>query len=218
MHFRDLLTRHAVIATEKQYRLAEIVGDRPWRLSLDEGLLGFGDDLAWSIEVLGTESHESGTWLWAWGNEALDIPAGMLTGSNGLRQYGREHQLAELEERTCRLELATGYALATVGSGLLDAVAYYRAPFDHGAVYVLVTDADFPRERAPSAARMIDAVRKAVRSFDVDHALAIAAYAEQRGGTLTRHEHALALSFPRGPRLRIDLDGNAQVSRIESLA
>jgi hypothetical protein len=210
----ELLTRYAIVATEKQYRLAEVVGERPWQLSLESGRLSFGDDLAYSVQILGTESYKNGSWMWGWGNKASSIPERLLAAAVRMREYGAQHRIRPLEERTFLLEVATGYALSSIGSGLLDAAAYYRAPFDEGAVYLLIDDTAFPRDREPAAERMVRAIRKGLQSFDIDHADALAAYAELHHGSVEQNGVAFTLRLPSGARLRGRLEAG-KVAQIE---
>ncbi len=225
MHLSDLVTRYAIHSTEKQYRLAELVGERPWRVSLDAGRLSFGDDFAWAVQVLGTESYTTGPWLWSWGNRAAGLPESVLESAKALQAYGARNSVRELEDRTFDLAVASGYALSTVASGLLEAAAYYRAPFDEGAVYLLVTDPNYPREApvhgatgsGPATARTIEAIRKALQSFEVDHLAALAAYAELRKGSLARQGAAATLTLGGRPRVRATLDAENRVERLEAL-
>lgn len=216
MQLTDLLNQFAIIATERQYRLAERVGERPWSLSLETGKLSFGDDLSWAIQVVGTESYAKATWLWAWGNNVSSIPDGLLEAAKKVRDFGARKTVRELEDRTFGLDVANGYVLASVASGLLEAQAYYRAPFEDGAVYVLITDPSFPAERNPSTGTMVQAVRKAMQTFELDAPSALASYAQQRGGRLDRDGTRATLLVGDKPRFTAVLDGKEKVSRIET--
>ena len=61
---------HLRVAFDRQLLLADLIGDRPWTYDLQSGTLTFGDRFAWHAEILGNESEEGGTLLWAWANEA----------------------------------------------------------------------------------------------------------------------------------------------------
>lgn len=66
----SLFNNHLPFAFDRQSLLADLIGDLPWAYDLQTGKLSFGDRFAWQVEVLGTESEESGTWLWATGDTA----------------------------------------------------------------------------------------------------------------------------------------------------
>jgi hypothetical protein len=214
----ELLTRHAILSTEKQYRLAELAGDRPWHLSLERGRLELGSDLSWAVDILGTESHGDATWLWAWANEVSGFQSEVLAASKSLREYGVKHEVKELVEAGFPLSVADGFALASVAVGVLDCPAYYRVTTDEGAVYVLITDPAFPRDRMPPTERMVQAIRKSIQSFDIDAAAALTAYAEQHGGSFTRSGSTGSLSTGGKERLRVQLDARGKTSRIETVA
>lgn len=216
MLLNELLNRFAILATENQYRLAQRVGERPWSLSLESGKLSFGDDLSLDVQVIGTESYAKGTWMWAWGNTVSNIPEGLLDAVKKVRDFGAKKTVRELEERTFGLDVANGYALATIAAGLCEAHAYYRAPFEDGAVYVLVTDASYPAERNPSTEAMVQAVRKAMQSFELDATSALTAYAQQRGGRLERDGSRATVLVGDKPRFTAVLDPKEKVARLET--
>jgi hypothetical protein len=212
----ELLNKFAIQSTEKQYRLAERIGDRPWSLSLETGKIRFGDDLSWGVQVLGTESYTNATWMWAWANDSLKLPLELVDGAKKVRDFGAHKTVRELENKSFGLDVANGYALATVAVGLVEAHGYYRAPFEDGAVYVLVTDPAFPSVRPPSTAEMVQAVRKAMQSFDLDPPDALAAYAQQRAGRLDREGSRATLVIGDRPRFTAVLDAKEKISRIET--
>ena len=69
-----MFSSHAVFSFDKQLLLADLIGDLPWAFDLPSGILSFGDQFAWRAEVLGTESDEAKTWMWAWANHESNIP------------------------------------------------------------------------------------------------------------------------------------------------
>ena len=113
-----------LFAFDRQLLLADLIGDLAWQYDLQTGFLSFGDRFAWQAEVLGTESQESGTWLWAWANNASSIPAQQQGASLKLRALGEEHGIAELTEPMVLLDHADGHAFASiaVGEGLGKAI------------------------------------------------------------------------------------------------
>ncbi|MEE3919567.1 hypothetical protein V2I01_18075 [Micromonospora sp. BRA006-A] len=68
--------------------LADLLGERDWQLDVPDGIATFGTDLRYRVQLLGTESHLDGTWLWAWANEASNIPPSVLHLAGWLREYG----------------------------------------------------------------------------------------------------------------------------------
>src|SRR5258707_74309 len=138
MEFKDLFDQHGALAYEKQRHLADVVGDRSWRFDLSTGLLTF-DDLRLPIQMLGTVSESSDTWLWAWANLASNIPNRLLEACTALQAIGRELKVLELTEPELYVErYSRGHLLAMVATGLLEGAAYYRGPYDGGAAFFLI--------------------------------------------------------------------------------
>ncbi|NJK81384.1 MAG: hypothetical protein HC914_16455 [Chloroflexaceae bacterium] len=43
-----------------------------------KGVLPFGTDMAFQVQILGTAAEQPGTWLWGWANAASGIPDPLL--------------------------------------------------------------------------------------------------------------------------------------------
>ncbi len=91
-------TLYASVSFDRQLLLADLIGDLPWAYDLQTGVLAFGYRFAWHADILGTESQESGTWLWSWANEGGNIPEQQQAASLKLKALGEEHGIAELTD------------------------------------------------------------------------------------------------------------------------
>jgi len=159
--FRSLLKEHILESMYKQIHLASVVEGRDWSLSLDRsspqyGKLCFGEDLAYHCQILGSESYESNTWLWAWANE--HVPEDMTQAARGLSQ--RDGNAPEFKESQLPLEAVDAGQLAMVASGLCSAKAYYSGLINNGLgrMYAIITDETFPARQQESpgdAARLM---------------------------------------------------------------
>ncbi len=70
-----LFDDHAALSFDRQLALARAVGKQDWRCDLESGVPSFGPGRCWPVQILGTESEASRTWLWAWANPSADVPA-----------------------------------------------------------------------------------------------------------------------------------------------
>eukprot|EP00931_Biecheleriopsis_adriatica_P092215 TRINITY_DN66029_c0_g1_i1.p1 TRINITY_DN66029_c0_g1~~TRINITY_DN66029_c0_g1_i1.p1 ORF type:complete len:270 (+),score=44.12 TRINITY_DN66029_c0_g1_i1:42-851(+) len=144
--FGELVAQHVLESMYKQLHLADVVEERSWSLCLDPakaeyGKLCFGQDqeLAFECQLLGSESYESGTWLWAWANES--VPKEMACDLR--KASGRP--IREFGEAQFPLSTASGHQIAVAACGLMGAKAYYSGPTGpSGRLFVLITDASFP--------------------------------------------------------------------------
>ncbi len=174
-----LPSRYALASLGKQLSISDIVGDDDWNVDLTHGQISFGDRYCWHVQLLGTESESSGTWLWAWANTESNIPTHLLVASLALKAYGELHGHAELTTPQVPLAHVDGHTLALLASGVCEADAYYRCPYEGGAAFVLIKDENFPRCTEPPLARIASVFPQAIASLDIpDHRLAFTCYLE----------------------------------------
>ena len=86
--FCRLFDEHAAASFDKQLAFSEVIGERDWQFDLPTGVLSFGDDLSWPVQVLGTESEAGGTWLWSWANPTEGLPPRLLGSARVLQAAG----------------------------------------------------------------------------------------------------------------------------------
>jgi len=66
-----LFSVHAASVLERQLRLGTLIGDQhQWTFDMASGRLQFNEQHSFPVQLLGSESEESNTWLWAWANAA----------------------------------------------------------------------------------------------------------------------------------------------------
>lgn len=152
----QLLVNHGLPALDKQLHLSDLVGEADWLLDQDAGTLTFGGMTVCAAQVLGSQSDAAETWLWAWANSS--VPEHVARDAVAVRKYGTDHGIEELTRDELPLGGSiTGEALALIASELTHADAYYRGPFEGGAVFVLLRlPEDAPR---PAPADVLRAVR-----------------------------------------------------------
>ncbi len=153
--FETLLLRHAARAYEKQMFLGTLIGSRDWFYDLKTGKLHFGKDIAFNMQLIGTEGYASSTWLWSWANTASSIPPQLLAAAQTIRAYGEQMSIPALVTPHISLnEHYNGHYMAMVSSGVFKANAYYRAPYDDGALFLLIDDPDYPQDARHTVTRI----------------------------------------------------------------
>lgn len=148
------LSRHISVSICKQLYLSELIGSSAWHFDLSLGLLAFGDIHHWQVQVLGTESAVTQTWLWSWANTASSIPSSLLGSAITMQLHGESQGIPELTEPELSLDRIDGHTIAMIASGICRANAYYRSPYDGGALYDLIMDESFPKDPTPPLARL----------------------------------------------------------------
>jgi hypothetical protein len=209
-HFYRLLSQQVGIAFAQQLAFADWLGDRPWNLDLQRGTVEFGADLAYPVQLLGTEAEAAGTWLWAWANTQSKLPEHLLQASYHLRDLGFRDQIPELSDRSFSLEIATGHELSLVATGLSHLCCYYRGPYDGGALFFLVFDLPPQLWQPATPERLVSTLTQVIAQFTVDHRLMAEELLRSQGFHLTpnstqliatRNSHRIALTFDLQHRL-----------------
>ncbi len=150
MSFAELFARHAVASFDKQIYLEAMLGRKRWSFDAHRGTLIFEDahdqELELATQVLGTESDEDQSWLWAWANEAAGLPARMLASVSELKALGVSAGIPEFTQPEVPFGPGLdGGRIAAVASGVCRAGCYFRAPYPGGAIFTLIKDAKFRR-------------------------------------------------------------------------
>lgn len=209
----QLFHRYAAASFEKQLRLNELAGECDWNVNLDTGVLSLGDRYHFPIQLLGTESAQSGTWLWAWANPSIENPA-VLSAARRLQEYGDQHGVPEFVEDQFPLDHAGGHSLGLTASGILQADAYYLGHYGGGAALMLLDAPEVGEVGDDSALRMVQVFTQFISSFPCDHRPALLAYAQEKGYAVQEGEDGLQATNARGGlRARFDTNGRLEELR-----
>jgi hypothetical protein len=218
MSLTRLFDQHALASYDKQLCLAEEVQDRPWHADLQTGLLHFEPDIRFKFQVLGSQSEYDNTWLWAWANTGAGLPPALIRASERLRDIGASLRVEEL--RTPKFDLGTrdGHYVAMVACGLCGAACYYRAPYDEGAAFLLIPEAEQLTQRADVSAHFIvTRVMEFISAQDVLHRPAIESYLAFKGYTYSYEGRTLIASSSRGESLSVEFDDHDRVGKMEAI-
>jgi hypothetical protein len=176
----QLFLQHAAASYDKQMALGDIIGGADWQFDMTTQSLTFGANIRFKIQVIGTESTHSNTWLWGWANEASGIPAAMLRASEELRALGKQHKISALTQDSFPLsDDLNGHLLSMIASGVCNGDAYYRGPYDGGALFMLIRDDHFPHRTVNPALRITTIFPQVIANILLsDHRLAFRHYVE----------------------------------------
>jgi hypothetical protein len=149
-NFDDLFIKHAVASFDKQIYFDAMLGKSGWAFDLNSGVLAFRrpheEDLQLNVQVIGTESEDSNTWLWAWANMQSHIPDTLLRSALELKALGEAEGIAELTAGELPITPQVNpYRLMLAASGVSRAGCYFSARYPRGALYLLIKDARYKR-------------------------------------------------------------------------
>jgi len=88
------------------------------------------------MQVVGSTSNSSGTWLWSWDNPSIlpDVKNKILE----VRAYGAEHGFERLTDPKWLGDEYDGWEMTAVTAFILKADGGYRAPGDNGALFLVM--------------------------------------------------------------------------------
>lgn len=204
LNFQRLFSQHVGPAFIRQLAFADFLGDRGWSVDTRRGRVQFGHDLTFPIQILGAEAHDRQTWLWAWANHASNLPAGLTTAAQRLQKLGIEHGIRELERPEHPLSEVGGHQFALLASGVIGRCAYYRGPYEGGALFFLVQELPTTVLQPAPTARIVDVLTQVVSQYELDHRLLVDSFLRDQGfrieggnGVLrgVRREEALEVKF-----------------------
>ncbi|MBD2119948.1 DUF6882 domain-containing protein [Trichocoleus sp. FACHB-262] len=211
--FAELLLAHGAAAFDQQLCLSELLGEHTWWFDMEAGTLEFNETLTFPVQILGSESDSSQTWLWSWANAESHIPEQFLQDALELAAFGDRAAIAELKQPQLSLsDEINGHALSMVASGLCQANAYYCAPYAGGALFVLLKQADYRWPIDDPIARIAFVFPQFISTFSLsNHRQAFACYlgfynlevSEQENYVLGRFngDRAITAKFDQNQRL-----------------
>jgi hypothetical protein len=217
---RRLFDRHALGALEHQLHLVEVVATGDWSFDLQRCAVTFEtgrEEREVPVQILGTEAHNDGTWLWSWANTASGLPQPALAAALELRAYGQAHGIYELTEPSFALAQADGHTLAMIAAGMRRAPAYYRCPYDGGAMFVLLEDPDIYCAPDIPAVRLATALPQLIGQIELeDQRAGVEDWAERLGLVAEPREGGLAVRSPGGDEMELDFDRLGRVTQIRT--
>jgi hypothetical protein len=215
LHLADLFCRHVATSFDKQCHFWDIVAGMDWHFEVATGLLSFGDQFHWRADILGTESDGTNTWLWAWANESSQIPESLLHTSLQMKDLAERYQVPELRLPEFPLGEIDGEFIAMLASGECRANAYFRAPYDGGAAFLLIRDERFPPSAKPSLLRVAAIFPQALVTYDIpDHKAALTAHLEHYGLNARTDRNGLTLANDEQSLLTASFDANRHLTRL----
>jgi hypothetical protein len=90
------------------------------------------------IQLVGSISTRSHSWLWSWANRSVPEPVRRRV--REVRDYGETHRYLKLASAAWAAEEADGWEMAAITAYLIGAAGAYRAPGDRNFSFLAITD------------------------------------------------------------------------------
>lgn len=177
----ELLERYGGIAFDKQIDFSEVIGNNSWDVDMSKGEIAFGPNLSFPIQVLGTISHSSESWLWAWANTQSGLPENIIRQSLELKKYGEENEIDVLRKSSFESGIDDLHLIGIIASGMFNSTAYYIADYGQGAMIVTLKSDKIDRARKENHHRILTVFPRLISQFDMNHKRALTNYLQAKG-------------------------------------
>jgi len=209
------LEQYALLALEKQEKLAALVNDHTSELDLDSGKIIFANRLELPFQVLGSESNNTLTWLWAWSEEQTEIPEHFLISSLQLRDWGEQEGIEEFTIPSVDLSRADGHVLSLISSQISSASCYYRSPYEGGAVFVLISSELVDRQPPFGLDGLSRQFTDLISRYEFNHRNALVSYVRANNLSFTEKGPFVSAQLVTGEKLIVEFDGQGRLKTID---
>ena len=208
----DYLELYALISLEKQEKFDRLVGEHTMVLDLDTGAIRFSNGLAVPFQVLGTESGNTLTWLWAWSEEQPDMPVHLLSSAFQLKDWGEKHDVREFCSPSIDLNRADGQIISLIASEVCKASCYYRDPYEGGAIYVLLFDKSIDAQPPLDLAGLSRKLSDLISLYEFNHRNAILSYFRMKGLSPVETASIVTCELGSGELLSAEFDDSSHLA------
>ncbi|OXB12680.1 DUF6882 domain-containing protein [Flavobacterium reichenbachii] len=182
----DFLEKFGAVALEKQRNLFEVTGDLSWNVNMDTEEITFGDNLTFPIQVLGSFSHSSETWLWIWENKAGGYAESVMKQALLLKQYGEENNIDLLTVGKFDAVENDLHLIGMIAVEMFNASGYYLGNYGQGTMVVSIKSDTIDKVESEDFARILTVFPELISTFEIqNHKNAFTNYLSQKGYELT---------------------------------
>jgi len=171
----------ALFSLEKQEKFDRLAGEHFAEFDLDAGILKIDNNLALPFQVLGTQSDNTLTWLWAWSEEHADVQPDQITAAIKLKEWGLKKGIEEFCMPEVDIERADGMMISLIAAEVCQASCYYRDAYEGGAVFLLLSGTGIDRQPAFELSGFLRSFNELVSRYDFNHRNALLSYFRMKG-------------------------------------
>jgi hypothetical protein len=207
----------ALVALEKQDKLDGLIADSLHELDLDAGTIRF-NAYEFPMQVLGTESDNTLTWLWAWADEQTEIPASLMQSALQVKTWGADNGMPEFAAASVDRDVAAGEEIAMIATDLCSASCFFADHYEGGALFLLLFDKRIddqpPFDRQQLARRMSDLFAQ----YDVNQKAALLSYLRKKGRSPVEEANVISADLESGERFIAEFDDAGRLLLVNGAA
>ncbi len=215
--FQAYLERYALLSLEKQDKLDALIGEHLHELDLDAGAIRF-NRFQFPMQVIGTESDNTLTWLWAWADEQTELPTNLMQSAIQLRTWGAGEGIPEFTMPSVDLNAADGTAISMVASEVTKASCFYRDDYEGGAVFLLLFDSMIDSGPPFDRLRLLRRLAELLSRYDLNHQKTLLFYLTAKKLSLAAEGTTISCELESGERLIAEFDETGRLKMVNGAA
>ncbi|MEG0975928.1 MAG: hypothetical protein RSD57_18200 [Comamonas sp.] len=210
---REVLSVYAGMAWDRQMDFAEIVGERAWSADTSQGMIQFGDDLRFRMQVLGSYSFQTGSWQWIWANTQAEVPPAFTEVARQLLGFGNTQQLPLFTQPRSAIREEDLHTIGLIAAGADESAGYYLGNYGDGILLALIDPGHGLPAKASKPERVLTVVPQLISQFTLDHRTLLRHYLQAKGFAV--HETEAQITAQQGAsQVRAELDAQGRISVI----
>jgi hypothetical protein len=215
--FQTYLEQYALLSLEKQDKLVSLIGEHLHELDLDTGTIRF-DQFQFPMQVIGTESDNTLTWLWAWADEQTELPTSLMQSAIQLRTWGSGEGIPEFTMPSVDLNTADGIAISIIAAEVTKASCFYRDSYEGGAVFLLLFDRTIDNQPSFDRARLLRALSDLLSQNDLNHRNTLLSYLTVKGLSPAAERNLISCELESSERLVAEFDDAGRLTTVNGAA
>ena len=138
------------------------------------------------IQVLGTFSHSSETWLWAWANSKSGLSDNITQQAQQLKKYGEENKIDLLRNSQFDATKNDLHLIGLIASGMFNSSGYYIADYGQGSMVVTIKSDRVDKIQKDNHLRILTVFPQLISQFDMNHYFALTNYLIYKGYSISK--------------------------------
>jgi len=188
----DFLEKFGAIALEKQRNLFTATNGLSWNVDMDKEEITFGDHLTFPMQVLGSFSHSSETWLWIWENKAGGYAESVMKQALLLKQYGEENNIDLLTVGKFDAVQNDLHLIGMIAVEMFNSSGYYLGNYGQGTMVLTIKSDAIDNSESEELSRILTVFPELIATFEIqNHKNAFTNYLSQKGYQLTLNENEI---------------------------
>lgn len=187
----------------------QVAKDPNWNVDFSNGVILFGDQ-KYPLQLIGSESALSNTWLWGWKN-VNRLPETLLRLADSTRAVGKRWGLEPLTTASFALNdtFYNGHSLSVVACGLTDQYCYYKCPHSGGAAFVAFSGVPEAVFAHVDATKFLSVTMQCTQQFLLDHKAFIEGFLTWNNTPYDWDGQMLVAHFPQEIKIAFEQAGNS---------